>query len=274
MPGCGGLECLCRPRFFAGQLLTEEDLNRLERYVVDKNRLHNRYLHGWGVVCGLEVVCDPCGSGHVIVRTGYALSPCGDDIVVCKDALGQRLRADQQMPDAARRTTAIQPYAAGAAATAWTESSAGCSRSATTSGRRAASPRLRGAGDTGLRLQLRLQRRAGLRMRRRGRQAAATSCGVRAGRGRASADDRRPAVALLQPAMRADPDLRGLPLHRLSGAGRPRESSFRSDRHACAGLSGADYERFGPLVTRVLGCFLRLEQIRQEFRDAGPRRRT
>ena len=30
-PECGGLQCLCRPRFFAGQLLTDEDLNRLDQ---------------------------------------------------------------------------------------------------------------------------------------------------------------------------------------------------------------------------------------------------
>lgn len=84
-PACGGLKCLCRPRFFAGQLLTEQDLNLLERYILEKNRLHNRYLHGWGVACGLEVVCDACDPGRVVVRSGYALSPCGDDIVVCAD---------------------------------------------------------------------------------------------------------------------------------------------------------------------------------------------
>ncbi len=87
-PACGGLECLCRPRFFAGQLLTEDDLNRLDHYIVAKNRLHNRYLVGWGVVCGLEVVCNVCGpgqlSGGVLVKPGYALSPCGNDIVLCK----------------------------------------------------------------------------------------------------------------------------------------------------------------------------------------------
>ncbi len=87
-PACGGLECLCRPRFFAGQLLTEDDLNRLDNYIVAKNRLHNRYLVGWGVACGLEVVCNVCGpdqtSGGVLVKPGYALSPCGNDIVVCK----------------------------------------------------------------------------------------------------------------------------------------------------------------------------------------------
>ena len=84
-PACGGLQCLCRPRFFSGQLLTDEDLNRLDRYIVEKNKLHNRYLHGWGVVCGLEVGCDPCDKGSVTVKTGYALAPCGEDIVVCDD---------------------------------------------------------------------------------------------------------------------------------------------------------------------------------------------
>jgi hypothetical protein len=89
-PACGALECFCRPRFFAGQLLTEEDLNRLDHYIVAKNRLHNRHLFGDGVVCGLEVVCttcDPSASGNVVVKPGYALSPCGNDIVVCRQEL-------------------------------------------------------------------------------------------------------------------------------------------------------------------------------------------
>jgi hypothetical protein len=86
-PVCGGLECLCRPRFFAGQLLTEDDLNRLEQYVVDKGKLRNRYLFGSGVACGLEVVCAVCDADanrKVVVKPGYALSPCGNDIVVCR----------------------------------------------------------------------------------------------------------------------------------------------------------------------------------------------
>src|SRR5438105_2411390 len=82
-PVCGGLECLCRPRFFAGQLITENDLNLLIHYLREKNKLHNRYLHGWGVVCGLEVVCSPC-DGKVTVREGYAIDPCGEDIIVCR----------------------------------------------------------------------------------------------------------------------------------------------------------------------------------------------
>jgi hypothetical protein len=81
-PTCGGLECLERPRFFAGQTLTEAELNADQRYAAAKSRLHNRYLHGAGVVCGLEVACDDC-EGWVVVRPGYALDPCGNDVVVC-----------------------------------------------------------------------------------------------------------------------------------------------------------------------------------------------
>ena len=80
-----GLPCLCRPRFFDGQLVTAADFRRLDAYIVGKSRLHNRYLHGVGVVCGLEAVCSPC-EDSVTVRSGYALGPCGEDIVVCADA--------------------------------------------------------------------------------------------------------------------------------------------------------------------------------------------
>ena len=82
-PSCGSVECLCRPRFFAGQLLSEKDLNLLDSYIKNKNRLHNLGQHGWGVVNGLKVLCDPCGD--VKVTRGYAVDPCGDDIVVCED---------------------------------------------------------------------------------------------------------------------------------------------------------------------------------------------
>ena len=71
-----------RPRFFAGQLLTEDDLEALSGYVTAKSRLHNRHLFGAGVVCGLQVTCDPCGGGTVRVAPGYALDCCGNDIVV------------------------------------------------------------------------------------------------------------------------------------------------------------------------------------------------
>jgi len=104
---CGGDCGLCqgqdfaRPHFFAGQLLTEDDLDLLADYVVEKNRLHNRSFFGEGVVCGLMVTCDPCGGGQVTVQPGYALDCCGNDIVVpCAqtldvNALVKRLRIER-----------------------------------------------------------------------------------------------------------------------------------------------------------------------------------
>jgi hypothetical protein len=83
-PVCGGLECLCRPRFFAGQMLSEEDLQALDHYIIEKNKLHNRYLHGAGTVCGLQVLCHEC-QGWVKITSGYAIDPCGNDIIVCQD---------------------------------------------------------------------------------------------------------------------------------------------------------------------------------------------
>jgi hypothetical protein len=74
-----------RPVFFDGQLLTSDDLQALAAYARGKDRLHNRYLVGSGVVCGLEVVCSRADTGGVVVRAGYALDCCGNDIVVACD---------------------------------------------------------------------------------------------------------------------------------------------------------------------------------------------
>ncbi|MCG8353892.1 MAG: hypothetical protein MI924_39510 [Chloroflexales bacterium] len=75
------LNSLEQPRFFHGQLLTDQDLTALLNWAQDKMRLV-RYRHGWGVVCGLEVRCDPQHEGHIIVGPGYAVSDCGDDIIL------------------------------------------------------------------------------------------------------------------------------------------------------------------------------------------------
>lgn len=74
---CCALDCLVRPRFFGGQLLTDTDLGQLVTWTADKLRL-GRYRHGWGVVCGLEVRCDPANPSGVIVGPGYAVSCCGE----------------------------------------------------------------------------------------------------------------------------------------------------------------------------------------------------
>ena len=74
---------ILRPNFFAGQLLTEDDLQQITVYQNGKRRLTNRYVFGTGVVCGLEVVCaGPKAPGSLIIQPGYALDCCGNDIVL------------------------------------------------------------------------------------------------------------------------------------------------------------------------------------------------
>ncbi len=46
---------LQRLTYFYGQLLGPRDLQGEQAYLREKHRLANRFLHGWGVVCGLEV---------------------------------------------------------------------------------------------------------------------------------------------------------------------------------------------------------------------------
>jgi len=80
--GVAGLSAYVRPRFFGGMLLTEDDLQAIDDYTVAKRRLTNRHMFGPGIVCGLEVDCDPCKPGWLTVAPGYALDCCGNDIVV------------------------------------------------------------------------------------------------------------------------------------------------------------------------------------------------
>jgi hypothetical protein len=73
-----------RPRFFPRQLVTPDDLTLGQDYLRNKIRRINRYLHGWGVVCGTRVDAST-KPWKVIVRPGYILGPFGDEIVVERD---------------------------------------------------------------------------------------------------------------------------------------------------------------------------------------------
>lgn len=76
-----GLE---RVRYFPRQLMTAEDMNAEQAYFIERMRRHNRLLHGWGIVCGLEVEASPTGDKpwQVRVKPGFGLSPQGDEIWV------------------------------------------------------------------------------------------------------------------------------------------------------------------------------------------------
>jgi hypothetical protein len=75
-----------RPRFFPRQLITPDDLTLGQEYLRNKIRRHNRYLVGWGVVCGARVVKSADNlPWKVVVKTGYILGPYGDEILIDRD---------------------------------------------------------------------------------------------------------------------------------------------------------------------------------------------
>lgn len=77
----GALE---RVKYFQRQLLTVDDMVTDQDYFREKLRRHNRYLHGWGIVCGLGVEPAPTAEApwRVAITPGYALGPFGDEIYV------------------------------------------------------------------------------------------------------------------------------------------------------------------------------------------------
>src|SRR5688572_13347187 len=83
-PGAGcALAAPVRPVFSTGQQLFAEDLGDLSRWADDRFRL-GRYRGGWGAVCGLGVsVRNRAEDAYpeLIVHPGYAVSPCGSDVV-------------------------------------------------------------------------------------------------------------------------------------------------------------------------------------------------
>lgn len=90
-----------RPRYYARQLITPDDLTLEQDYFRTKLRRHNRFLHGWGVVCGAEVVKSN-RPWKVIVRKGYILGPYGDEIYVetpqCVDVRRSCTPSEPQLP--------------------------------------------------------------------------------------------------------------------------------------------------------------------------------
>ena len=81
---CG--TALERVRYFSGQNITDEDMRGEQEFMLNRMRRHNRFLHGWGVVCGCEVVPMPTEKNpwQVQVCPGYAVAPQGDEIFICE----------------------------------------------------------------------------------------------------------------------------------------------------------------------------------------------
>jgi hypothetical protein len=80
------IPAFCRGYYYRGKLLTERDFTDEQRYVIDKMRLHQRALHGWGVVCGLMAHPHPqCPSLRLVITEGLAIDDCGREVRVLEN---------------------------------------------------------------------------------------------------------------------------------------------------------------------------------------------
>jgi hypothetical protein len=70
---------ITRVRYFAGQLLGAADFETEQSYVIERFRRLNRWLHGWGIVGGLQV---SVGSGEIVVAPGLAMDCVGNEIEI------------------------------------------------------------------------------------------------------------------------------------------------------------------------------------------------
>ncbi|MDX1413876.1 MAG: hypothetical protein R3293_06775 [Candidatus Promineifilaceae bacterium] len=96
-----------RNRYFTGKFMTARDFQVDQDYMVTQMRYHNRLFHGWGVVCGLEVVAHPdfvdkiptdCAWRWIVVKAGVALDCCGRLLVLEHDT-AFKLPIQPQKPD-------------------------------------------------------------------------------------------------------------------------------------------------------------------------------
>lgn len=70
-----------RPIFFDGQRLTAADLTAVQEYQRQMRWLHNRSLHTWGIVFGLEVTAQR-GDRELTVQGGLALDCLGRELLL------------------------------------------------------------------------------------------------------------------------------------------------------------------------------------------------
>jgi hypothetical protein len=82
-----------RNRYFTGKRLSPDALRVEQDYQVERRRLINRAMHGWGVVYGYSVTppatakCTAAASGKLTIGPGLALDAMGRELVQTEDTL-------------------------------------------------------------------------------------------------------------------------------------------------------------------------------------------
>jgi hypothetical protein len=68
-----------RHNYAYGMVLGVEDFKQEQSYFIDRMKLHNRTLHGYGTISGLEVSSEDAARS-IIVKAGTAIDPMGNEI--------------------------------------------------------------------------------------------------------------------------------------------------------------------------------------------------
>jgi len=85
-----------RNNYFYGKLMTVRDFFAEQCYFNEKRWLINRMVHGWGVVCGLDVMLKEGKTDEVIVTPGLAIDCCGREILVCEEQKVQLIPVESE----------------------------------------------------------------------------------------------------------------------------------------------------------------------------------
>ena len=85
-PGTAPLDPHKRVRHFAGLVLGPEEFQQDQLYFMERDRLHQRALHGYGTALGLGVRVRDNASGRpeVLVDPGLAVTPRGESVCVAR----------------------------------------------------------------------------------------------------------------------------------------------------------------------------------------------
>ncbi len=76
-------DLLTRVRYFSGQMLGVDDFSAEQQYFRTRLARRNRWMHGAGVVGGLELSVERSATGDAVrVEPGLALDPAGEEIHV------------------------------------------------------------------------------------------------------------------------------------------------------------------------------------------------
>lgn len=87
---CTDLKCETglRNKYFEGKRLSADSFRLEQDYLIERRRLLNRAIHGWGVVYGFGVAvhtpkegCDDIPAGSLEISAGLALDKCGRELL-------------------------------------------------------------------------------------------------------------------------------------------------------------------------------------------------